>query len=186
MRRETLELVKPVVTFRAAMLSMIDEYKAAGEDLYQGVVDLAWRDFSAYVRQLEEMDQGIGLLPGWVPQTTYWMVRDNTFIIGTTRLRHHLTAALRREGGHIGYTIRPSERGKGYGTRQLALTLQKAREFGLKRVLVTCDLDNVASARVIEKNGGALSSRGISAISGKCVSRYWIELPEDNPCQIPD
>jgi predicted acetyltransferase len=171
-----LELVEPAVEFRAAMLSLMEEFTAAGEDRYKGILKWALGNFPAYVRHLEDMAQGMGLPPGYVPQTTFWLVWDKGFILGTTRLRHHLTPALRQEGGHIGYNIRPLQRGKGYGTRQLALTLDKARQMGFSRVLVTCDTDNLASARVIEKNGGQLAGYSVSAISGKQVSRYWIEL----------
>jgi predicted acetyltransferase len=174
--KERLELVDPAVEFRGAMLSLMEEFTAAGEDRYKHVLGWARDNFAAYVRRLEDMARGMGLPPGQAPQTTFWLVRDRTFILGTTRLRHHLTPALRQEGGHIGYNIRPLQRGKGYGTRQLALTLEKARRMALSRVLVTCNTDNLASARVIEKNGGQLAGYGISPITGKQVSRYWIEL----------
>ena len=71
-------------------------------------------------------------------------------LIGVSSLRHHLTHALEHHGGHIGYAIRPSERRKGYGTRLLAMTLDQ-HAMGFRRVLVTCDTDHIASARVIEK-----------------------------------
>ena len=108
--------------------------------------------------------------------TLFWLVRGGTAIVGTSQLRHTLTPDLEHEGGHIGYNIRPSQRRKGYGTRLLGLLLGKARGLGLQRVLLTCDTDNVASARIIEKNGGRLDSDGISGKSGKPISRYWIEL----------
>ncbi|MHB8934154.1 MAG: GNAT family N-acetyltransferase, partial [Bellilinea sp.] len=95
-----------------------------------------------------------------------------------SRLRHRLTPLLEEEGGHIGYDIRPSERGKGYATLLLALTLEKARESGMAGVLVTCDEDNIASARVIEKNKGQLLNTVVSQTSGKQVRRYWIDLKE--------
>ena len=81
---------------------------------------------------------------------------------------------LEKEGGHIGYDIRPSERRKGYGTVLLALTLKKAQELGLHEVLVTCDSDNVDSVRIIEKNGGELIGRAVSEHTGKEVNRYRI------------
>ena len=108
--------------------------------------------------------------------TTYWLVKDNEIVLGESRLRHRLTPALENEGGHIGYAIRPRQRRKGYGTCILRLTLEKARDMGLDRVLVTCDTDNLASARIIEKNGGALAGYGISPQSGIQVSQYWIDL----------
>jgi len=91
-------------------------------------------------------------------------------------LRHQLTPALEHEGGHIGYDIRPSARRRGFGTLILALTLERARILGLARALLTCDTDNTASARIIERNGGALAARVVSNRTGKLISQYWIEL----------
>ena len=77
--------------------------------------------------------------------------------------------------GHIGYMIRPSGRRKGYGTRILALTLERAREVGLSRVLVTCSPNNIGSARIIENNGGIKVSDGVSPETGEATSRYWTD-----------
>ena len=84
---------------------------------------------------------------------------------------------LEVEGGHIGYAVRPSARGRGVATHLLALTLLEARRRGLSRVLLTCDDDNRASARVIEKNGGREIEPTISPRSGKVVRRFWIDVP---------
>ncbi len=180
-----LRLEEPACRHYERFLAMLEDYERAGETRYE-YLDIATKaDFKAYVRRLREVAKGIGLKPGWVPQTSYWLietggqVRDPSLpIIGTLQLRHWLTPALEREGGHIGYAITPSRRGQGYGTRQLALGLEKARELGLDRVLVTCDTDNIASARVIQKNGGEFQDEVISDTSGKPVSRYWIDLSE--------
>ena len=96
--------------------------------------------------------------------------------MGMSRLRHGLVPHLKKEGGHIGYHIRPSERNQGYGTRILGLTLDKARELGLSEVRVTCDQDNIASVRVIEKNGGRKTGEAISERTGNRVNQYWITL----------
>ena len=115
--------------------------------------------------------------PGkYVPQNTYWLVRDGREIIGESRLRHALTPSLEQFGGHIGYMIRPSERRKGYGTKILALTLEKAREIGLERVLVTCSPANTASAKVALANGGISDTDGVNPENGEPVCRFWIEL----------
>jgi predicted acetyltransferase len=83
---------------------------------------------------------------------------------------------LAHEGGHIGYGVRPSERGKGYGTEVCRRTLEAARGLGLARVLITCDTDNPASARIIEKNGGVLENEVRSRETGKMKRRYWVTL----------
>ena len=77
-----------------------------------------------------------------------------------SRLRPRLTPALEIQGGHIGYNVPPSVRRKGYGTQLLRLTLPKARAAGLSRVLLTVDSSNVASIRIIERNGGRVESEG--------------------------
>lgn len=119
--------------------------------------------------------KGIGLPEGWVPASTYWLVCQER-IIGTCDLRHRLTEKLRKFGGHIGYSVRPSERGKGYGTQMLALVLEKARALGIKQVLVTCGDNNIASVRVIEKNGGKLADKITLEDREVLTRRYWIDL----------
>ena len=155
--------------------SWAEEFSASGEDRNHPQ-DL--QDFPAFISRLEQGKQPEGLPEGIVPQTCYWLVDSDGRLLGETHLRHFLTPALEEEGGHIGYVIRPSERRKGYGTLILALALEKALARGLSRVLVTCDTENIGSARIIEKNGGILASRAISARSGKQISRYWIEIGE--------
>jgi predicted acetyltransferase len=169
---EQISLVEPGAEFASEFLSMTAEYQQAGEDYYSFVSG----DFVTYLRRIDEMARDIRLPHGIVPMTTFWLVKDGQTILGESKLRHRLTPALQIEGGHIGYIIRPSRRRKGYGTLILSLTLEKARVLGLERVLVTCDTDNIGSARIIEKNGGVLAGRAVSHRSGKFVSQYWIEL----------
>jgi predicted acetyltransferase len=174
---ERIELVSPTPALKDALLAMLADFEAAGEPRRLGrATQLAVQDFDAYLRLLEEYARGVNLPTDLVPQDTYWLVRDGTTVLGTVALRHYLTPALEDVGGHIGYNIRPSERRKGYGARILAIVLERARARGLDRVLLTCDTDNIASARIIEKNGGVLASQGVSPISQTYVSRYWIAL----------
>jgi predicted acetyltransferase len=173
---DDLVLVEPDVSYRKAFIAMAEDYRRAGEHRHQQV-SLDEVGFATYVQTLQKASRGIGLRSGWVPATTYWLMRPNSpVILGVSVLRHWLTATLEKEGGHIGYMITPSQRRKGYGTQQLALCLEKACAMGLDRVLVTCDTDNVGSARIIQNNGGVFEDEVISDISGKPVSRYWIEL----------
>ncbi|MED4162879.1 GNAT family N-acetyltransferase, partial [Halalkalibacterium halodurans] len=77
--------------------------------------------------------------------------------------------------GHIGYGIRPSERGKGYATLMLKLGLEKAAALGLEKVLITCDKENLPSARTIQRNVGVLDSEVVDE-RGIAIQRYWIKL----------
>jgi predicted acetyltransferase len=173
---EDLRLVPPSIDYQDSFLRLMREFIAEGSGRYEIMYPAARDDFPRYVDRLKQAATGDRLQPGFVAETTYWLRQDGNRIVGTSRLRHRLSRALKHEGGHIGYDIRPSERGKGYGTLQLALVLQKAAKMGLKKVLVTCDTDNMASARVIEKNGGMLQNQVISYVTKKKVNRYWIEL----------
>jgi predicted acetyltransferase len=113
----------------------------------------------------------------WVPSTVWWLVEGEEYI-GEVSIRHWLTVSLRVFGGHIGYTIRPSRRRQGYGTLILQLALEKAREMGLERVLLTCHARNVASRRVIEANGGVLQDQIVLKVRGEArpTLRFWIGL----------
>jgi predicted acetyltransferase len=174
---ERLELVVPSPDLKDAFLAMVADFEAASEvDRLSRATARALEDFDAFLHLLADRARGVNLPVGFVPEGVYWLVRDGVTVLGTTGLRHVLTPTLEDVGGHIGYAIRPSERRKGYGTRILALALQRAQARGLDRVLVTCDTDNIGSARIIEKNGGKLASQGFSSISQTHVSRYWIEL----------
>lgn len=94
----------------------------------------------------------------------------DSYPVGIGKLRHALNDQLRKSGGHIGYCIRPSERGKGYGTILLAELLKRAAGMGLEEVMLTCEQNNVTSRKVIEANKGKLNA----IEDGKC--NYWINL----------
>ena len=151
---------------------MATEFLAEGDDRYRQ----AMGDIGKFVEWCAKGVIGADLPPDRVPWSTFWLVRDKERILGCCRLRHRLNAYLEREGGHIGYDVRPSERGKGYATQLLRLTLEEARQLGLTRVLITADTANVASWRVIEKNHGVIESESVSAETGKLMRRYWIAL----------
>lgn len=112
---------------------------------------------------------------GLVPATSYLGVRasDGT-LVGMIQIRHALNDYLRRFGGHIGYSARKGERRKGYAGEMLHLALEKCREMGISRVLVTCDRENTASARTILSNGGMLE--GEVREGAGVTQRYWIEV----------
>jgi len=172
--KQNLKLVEPTTALAAEFRSMGAEWRDAGENKFKG----AFGDFAAYVAALEATKLAQDLPSDWVPGSTYWLLLDEHRVVGTSRLRHWLVPHLEKEGGHIGFDIRPSERRKGYGTALLALMLKKAHELGLREVLVTCDSDNIGSARVIEKNSGRLIGTTISDRTGKQVSRYRIVIAE--------
>ena len=124
-------------------------------------------------RQLDNAN-GVNMPPGWVRRTTFWLLDNNDAIAGISHLRHELNDVLRRQGGHIGYYVRPAARGKRLGTSILALTLAEGRKLGIERFLLTVDAENVPSIRVIEGNGGVLENEGPHPETGRPYRRYWI------------
>ena len=181
MAAENLKLLEPCESLLGPLSEFFAEF---GDDLNQ-VDGLGWVPAAVDNVELNEMPEllrnwsaGINLPEGFVPGSTYWLVRDDSTILGALSLRHRLNDTLREIGGHIGYAIRPSARSKGYATRMLSLALPKARTLGLHRVLITCTRENSASARVIEKNGGLLEAEKPVVHKGKSfiLRHYWIEL----------
>jgi predicted acetyltransferase len=175
-QHEQIELVTPSLDLEAACRACEAAFAANGEVFLGSQAD----DWAAFVRQCEEEAAGRPIAPGRVPQTVFILTRleldGSRVALGVSKLRHALTQKLEDVGGHIGYRIRPDERGKGYGKLILALTLPHARALGLERVLLTCDADNIRSARAIVTNGGVLTSEGHSPLRGARVCRYWIAL----------
>jgi predicted acetyltransferase len=167
-------LVEPSEQWESAFLAFRRELADAGEVLGDPSRPPEC-DFAEFLARVRDWVRGINLPGGYVPESSYWLVSDEAEILGQINIRHRLTPALEDFGGHVGYHVRPSQRGKGYGTKMLALALDEARRLGLTRVLITCDPDNIASVRVIEKNGGVLASQSVAHI-GRLTSRYWIDL----------
>ena len=169
-----MELVRPTAQFKNSYLAAISELRAY--KLNSSIdFDLAEKEFDAFVRTLNDRAEGKGLPEGYVPESIFWLV-DNGEFIGDVRIRHRLNDHLLHVGGHIGYYIRESKRGQGYGSKILAMALPKAKELGIQRVLVTCDLTNVASRRIIEKNGGILEDKRPNPEGGPDKFRFWISL----------
>ncbi len=165
-----MQLVEPAEQWRAAFLDMASECSAAGDHRY----DLVLHDFGAYLRRIAEGRRTEDLPPGRVPGTEFWLEEAGR-IVACVRLRFWLTPELEREGGHVGYDVRPSMRRRGYGTAVLRLALPLVRQHGIQRVCITCDADNIGSRKIIERNGGVLAGEEISPDSGKLVWQYWID-----------
>jgi predicted acetyltransferase len=171
-----LRFESPRRELRGSYCGLVDEVLALGEELIPFPLRFPHDDFEALLARLQDCAQGIGIADGFVPHTTWWLVRGASDVVGVVNLRHRLTPALENDGGHIGYGIRPSARRQGLGREILAQALVKARERGLARVRLTCARKNTASAKIIVDNGGVLDSEGFVFERGEFVRRYWIEL----------
>lgn len=155
--------------FRAEGRGTADDHSAIGR--YLRDEQDAWSSDEAFRAFLEEVRaQRLETTPraaGFVPATELWWVEGDQFL-GRIGIRHRLTPALLEVGGHIGYDVRPSARRRGHATAMLLNALVVARDLGIERALVTCDVDNVGSRAVIERNGGVLEDER----AGKL--RFWV------------
>jgi predicted acetyltransferase len=180
------ELARPHLRFHRSFVAAVDEIRAAGEsDSNAGLwlipsIDgteeesvtrdqlVSERGFGRFVeRVLALADPDTPLPDGIVHSTHLWWVEGDEYL-GRLSIRHHLTPWLRDFGGHIGYVVRPSARGRGHATAMLAASLPWARELGIENALVTCDDTNEASRKVIEACGGVFDDQREQKL------RYWI------------
>ena len=171
-----VELRSPDPSWHEAWLAMVAEFAGGhvdGSGVHRRTVDeLADPEvFRAWVSGLAAQERGEDVPEGWVAASLRW-VTEGDEVVGTIQLRHELNDFLLQEGGHIGYAVRPTARRRGVATRALALMLDECRARGIDPVLLTCDDDNVASARTIETNGGVLED----VRNGK--RRYWITVSD--------
>lgn len=114
---------------------------------------------------------------GWVPDSQYLAVRkEDGRIVGMVDIRHELNEACLNLFGGIGYSVRFSERRKGYATAMLALAKEICRDLGMKKLLVSCHKENIASAKTIQHNGGVLENEVVDHRNGEVLQRYWITL----------
>ncbi len=165
-----LKLVRLEEKYIPQLNDMMDEWTAAGEKIIPWAIRRHdYHDFEAYRASLEITESD----GRHVPDSTFFCLdTDRNIFVGAVNIRHTLNEGLLKDGGHIGDGIRPSERGKGLGTRMIALALEECDRLGLRDVLMCCDTANIASARTIVKNGGVLENE-IEA-GGVIVQRYWI------------
>ena len=170
-----MEIVELQIQYEEALADFVSEFAAAGEEEIPAFLpDPDW-SFAETVRGFAKQSRGEGLPEGWVPGTTRFLVHEGR-ILGLFNLRHRLTDNLKRFGGHVGYSVRPSERRRGHGIRLLEAAKDLARSLGIERMLVTCHPDNVASVGVIVKCGGVLEDCRRYEPVEHDVCRYWICL----------
>ena len=172
---ETLELVRPSMEYDDEIMSLRAELLAARDaDDFAGCCNLD--EYETTARWLEHLCALENGLSPQVPSTAYMAVRKSDGrVVGLIDLRHHIEHPILGEwGGHMGYSVRPSERGKGYGKQMLRLNLENCSKRGLPRVLVTCSRKNPASERVILANGGIFERE--TCVGSEVIKRYWIEL----------
>ena len=165
-----MELRRPSLEFQEAILEMMAEFEQAQSPHDGGFWETEAFSYEEWLDGNQNQEIGINLPEGWVPAIQLVAFSEKGQAVGFLNLRLCLNDYLLEEGGHIGYSIRPSERGKGYAKEALRQGLQVAKQKNIKKALVTCSVENPASRAVIVENGGAFED----VRNG--VERYWIDL----------
>lgn len=172
-----LTLVKATELSASKVMQFRQKFLSVGECSINGSRGLHnYDNYEDWLWLIKECERPGNTLLG-VQASTYFAVRksDNA-VVGCIELRHTLNESLSVIGGHIGFSVMPEERRKGYATEMLKLVLKEAKEASIERVLLTCDIDNVASCKTIEKCGGMLEQKAPFEWKGDIYFKYWIEI----------
>lgn len=172
-----LILVPPTLAYADQVAAYRREFLDAGDSM-DGCGPLRrWEDPKDWLADVERFARKETVPDGWVQATQFLCLRkaDNR-LVGMIQIRHEFNDYLRSYAGHIGYSIRPSERRKGYATEMLRLCLPHCKPIGLERVLISCDDSNEASRRTILANGGVYERTVYEPEEAVNLERYWITI----------
>ena len=179
---DELILVRPTIEYKNQAINLINEVEKVDKDeriRYAGFSGLQkYKDnYEDWLKEIEKYTKKETLPKEWVIGDVFFSVRkkDNK-LVGIINIRHELNDYLYNYGGHIGYSILPSERRKGYGYKQLLLGLNYCRNIKINRVLITCLDYNIGSSKTIEKAGGILENIVRNEEEDETLKRYWISL----------
>jgi predicted acetyltransferase len=177
-----VRLIEPDIRYRESYLEALNEGLDSNSDrTSEKEIQLIKADFDGWVKWCNDINRPVILPDGQkvprVPGKDFWLVDGNKFL-GRLSLRLKLNEHLLARGGNIGYSVRKSERRKGYGALMLKLVLPEARKAGLDKALITCNDENIGSQKIIEGAGGVLQDKAKMKVGGIDIleRRYWLTL----------
>lgn len=164
-----MELRRPILADKEAVLDMMREFEQTESAHDGGFWNTDSFDYEDWLASNADAEMGLNISEGWVPAVQF-VGFEGGRAVGFLSLRLRLNDYLLEKGGHIGYSVRPSDRGRGYAKEMLKQGLSSAMSKNLTKVLVTCHETNPASRAVILANGGLLED------VREGTERYWIEV----------
>ena len=174
---ELFYLEEPSINRKDEAISYVEEFIKNNSVVHgSSSLDSEYNNYEEWLNYLEKRKNGY---KDYVPGVCFFLIRKNdNRMIGMISIRLALNDQLRECGGHIGYSIRPSERGKGYNKINLYLGLEVCNEYGLEEVLLDADLDNPASWKTMEALGGKRIKEFIDPYDGSYSVKYSINVKE--------
>lgn len=170
-----LKLILPSTEYKTQIMDYKREFIENEEGIHVPSSLRSSKSFEEWYKSIFDNLKEETVGKGLVPAATYIAISTDDYrLIGMISVRYRLNDSLLNYGGHIGYSVRKSDRNKGYATEMVALALKECIKLGIDRVLITCDKDNIASAKTIINNGGILENE--IQEGEEIVQRYWIEL----------
>ena len=172
---EKIILVKPNLSYADEIIKYKEE-SLKENPLINGSAGLnRFSSIEDWLEELKKRSSEATVPEGLVPSSTYLGIREkDNYIVGMIDIRHYLNKYLTQVGGNIGYSVRKTERNKGYAKQMLKLALEKCKELKMKKILITCDEDNIASEKVILSANAKFED--IRCIDGENKKRFWIDL----------
>jgi len=168
---EDLFLVVPNKKYQKSFENYALAYRKIDDEHYFNKYKKALENFQDYLNDLHNYSKGNGLAQGEVITSTFWLI-DKKEVVGVVRVRHQEVECA----GHIGYDISPEYRNRGYGFQILKLALEESAKLGIKAVILTCNIENTASRKIIEKNNGKLLGTIFDEEENEYMYKYSITL----------
>lgn len=165
-----LFLDKPDKKYEKSFKDYVLAYKKGDDHYYFNKYKMGLEDFHEYIKCLHNYSKGIDLQQGYVQTSSFWLIHSDE-VVGVARVRHE----NQEFSGHIGYDVAPCYRNKGYGSEILKLALKEAYKIGIKEAIVTCNIENIASKKIIEKQNGKLLETIFDKEENEHLYKYSVE-----------
>ncbi|OON99859.1 MAG: hypothetical protein ATN35_10635 [Epulopiscium sp. Nele67-Bin004] len=170
-------LVKPEIKYASQIKNYKNTFLERNETLAGCGKLMNCETATEWIKSTKDIENPDTCPSNWTPTTAFLAIDDETdTLVGIIDFRHNINhPILSSWGGHIGYSVLPEFRRKGYGSKMLSLLLDECREFGLNKVMIACDDNNEGSRKIIEANGGEYECNVVVS-EDRQVKKYWISL----------
>ncbi|MCF7930582.1 MAG: GNAT family N-acetyltransferase [Acholeplasmataceae bacterium] len=167
-------LIKPTIFYKKKYLDYLKEWKE--EPIIPVVSDLRGRRFETLLKEIYQLEHEVPVPRGYFPDASYLVIDESEEIIGFVNIRHYLNIVLLNARGHIIFGVKPSKRSEATSKEILRISVEEAKQIGIKHLKLVCQKTNLGICELIEDLGGKLESEGYNDIDHYEIQRYLIEL----------